>query len=48
MFLLDGTTFKFGAGEKIQYEEGMEIPCIISAQKITLRTEVVKSDIPDC
>lgn len=45
--LLPGeTTFKFGAGGKIQSDEGMEIPCIISGQKITLRKEVVDNDIP--
>ena len=44
-YLADGTTFKFDAGNKIQSDEGMEVPCIISGQKINLRIEVVKSSV---
>ena len=45
-FLPGGTTFKFGAGNKIQSEEGMEIPCVIGGLETTVRTDVVDSDIP--
>ena len=34
-FIPGGTTFKFGVEDKIQFDEGMEIPCIITGQKVT-------------
>ena len=45
-FLPGGTTFKFGAGNKMKSKEGMEIPCDIGGLKTTVRTDVVDSDIP--
>ena len=44
-FLPGGTTFKLGTRDKIQSNEKIEIPYVISGQKIKLRTELVKSDI---
>lgn len=43
--LPEATMFKFGAGNKIQSYERMEIPCATGDLKTIIRTEVLDDEI---
>lgn len=39
-------TFKFGGGERLKSVASYNIPAILAGQEVTIKTDVVKSDIP--
>lgn len=41
-----GKIFKFGGGEKLQSVEALELPAILVGKDVTIKTDVVTSDIP--
>ena len=40
------TEFKFGDGKGVASEKGIVIPCNIAGKNVSLKTDVVKSEIP--
>ncbi|KAJ8023896.1 hypothetical protein HOLleu_36466 [Holothuria leucospilota] len=46
-FLSGRTMFKFGAGNKIQSEGQMEIPCVIGGLRTITKTDAGKTDVVD-
>ena len=39
-------TFKFGGGERLKSKGEYRLPAVIAGREVTIRTDVVHSDIP--